>query len=70
MEKVVSLANKFSAVDTPVLILGESGVGKDVLANYIHSISDRKDKGPFVKINCGAIPEHLLESELVFNITE
>ena len=64
MEKVISLAHKFSTVDTPVLILGESGVGKDVLANYIHTISDRKDKGPFVKINCGAIPEHLLESEL------
>ncbi|MBD1378938.1 sigma-54 interaction domain-containing protein [Metabacillus arenae] len=64
MEKIISLAHKFSVVDTPILILGESGVGKDVLANYIHFISDRKDKGPFVKINCGAIPEHLLESEL------
>jgi PAS domain S-box-containing protein len=64
MEKIVSLANKFSVVDTPILILGESGVGKDVLANYIHSVSDRNEKGPFVKINCGAIPEHLLESEL------
>ncbi|MGA5691477.1 sigma-54 interaction domain-containing protein [Cytobacillus pseudoceanisediminis] len=64
MEKVISLANKFSVVDTPVLILGESGVGKDVLANYIHSVSDRNEKGPFVKVNCGSIPEHLLESEL------
>jgi PAS domain S-box-containing protein len=64
MEKVVLLANKFSVVDTPILILGESGVGKDVLANYIHSVSDRNEKGPFVKVNCGAIPEHLLESEL------
>ncbi|QGQ45559.1 sigma-54 interaction domain-containing protein [Metabacillus sediminilitoris] len=64
MEKIVSLANKFAAVDTPILILGESGVGKDVLANYIHSVSDRNKKGPFVKVNCGAIPEHLLESEL------
>ena len=64
MEKIVSLANKFSTVDTPILILGESGVGKDVLANYIHYISDRNTKGPLVKVNCGAIPEHLLESEL------
>ncbi|WP_209121039.1 sigma-54-dependent Fis family transcriptional regulator [Alkalihalobacillus sp. BA299] len=64
MEKIVSLAHKFSLVDTPILILGESGVGKDVLANYIHYISDRSNNGPFVKINCGAIPEHLLESEL------
>ncbi len=64
MEKIVLLANKFSVVDTPILILGESGVGKDVLANYIHSVSDRNEKGPFVKVNCGAIPEHLLESEL------
>ncbi|MBM7587166.1 PAS domain S-box-containing protein [Bacillus pakistanensis] len=64
MEKIVSLAHKFSVVDTPILITGESGVGKDVLANYIHFISDRKGQGPVVKINCGAIPEHLLESEL------
>ncbi|MDP9742758.1 UNVERIFIED_ORG: PAS domain S-box-containing protein [Bacillus sp. B2I3] len=64
MEKIVTLAHKFSAVDTPVLILGESGVGKDVLANYIHFISKRATEGTFVKINCGAIPEHLLESEL------
>ncbi|MFD0824616.1 sigma-54 interaction domain-containing protein [Neobacillus sp. M.A.Huq-85] len=64
MEKIVSLAQKVSAIDTPVLILGESGVGKDVLANYIHFINDRHDKGPFVKVNCGAIPENLLESEL------
>jgi PAS domain S-box-containing protein len=64
MEKIVSLANKFSTVDTPILILGESGVGKDVLANYIHYVSNRNDEGPFVKVNCGAIPEQLLESEL------
>lgn len=64
MEKIISLVQKVSAIDTPVLILGESGVGKDVLANYIHFISDRHDKGPLVKVNCGAIPENLLESEL------
>lgn len=64
MEKIIVLAHKFSKVDTPILILGESGAGKDVLANYIHSIGLRTNKGPFVKINCGAIPEQLLESEL------
>ncbi|MCS0788489.1 sigma 54-interacting transcriptional regulator [Cytobacillus pseudoceanisediminis] len=64
MEKIVILAHKFSKVNTPILILGESGAGKDVLANYIHSIDSQTNKGPFVKINCGAIPEQLLESEL------
>lgn len=62
MEKVVSLAKRFAENNLPILLLGESGVGKDVFANYIHEISRRK--GSFVKINCGAIPEHLLESEL------
>jgi PAS domain S-box-containing protein len=64
MEKIISLANKIASTDTPILILGESGVGKDVLAKYIHYISERHKKGTFVKVNCGAIPEHLLESEL------
>jgi transcriptional regulator with PAS, ATPase and Fis domain len=50
--------------NTPVLLLGESGVGKDVLAHYIHQMSDRSRTGSFVKVNCGAIPENLLESEL------
>lgn len=62
MNQAVSLANRFAENDLPVLLLGESGVGKDVLANYIHESSNRK--GSFIKINCGAIPEHLLESEL------
>jgi transcriptional regulator with PAS, ATPase and Fis domain len=46
-----------------VLILGESGVGKEMVANLIHETSDRKNS-PFIKVNCGAIPENLLESEL------
>lgn len=62
MHRIVSLANRFAANDSPVLLLGESGVGKDVLANYIHMESGRP--GEFIKINCGAIPDHLLESEL------
>jgi len=64
MEQIINLAQKIADVDTPILILGESGVGKDMLAKYIHNASQRKNKGSFIKINCGAIPENLLESEL------
>lgn len=63
MERVISLAQKVANVDSTVLILGETGVGKDVIANYIHRSSERTDK-PFIAINCGAIPKDLLESEL------
>ncbi|MFY0545656.1 sigma 54-interacting transcriptional regulator [Brevibacillus sp. H7] len=63
MRNVVTLASKVAEVDSTVLILGESGVGKEVIASYIHQNSARKDK-PFIKVNCGAIPENLLESEL------
>ncbi|KKK36910.1 transcriptional regulator [Mesobacillus campisalis] len=61
--KVFHLARKVAKVDSGVLILGESGVGKEVIVNYIHQESDRAAK-PLVKVNCGAIPHHLLESEL------
>lgn len=63
MESVVTLAGKVAEVDSTVLIQGESGVGKEVIASYIHRKSDRKEK-PFIKVNCGAIPENLLETEL------
>lgn len=63
MVEVVSLSSRFAKNDSPILLLGESGVGKDVLANYIHKHSEKR-MGPFIKINCGAIPDHLLESEL------
>ncbi len=63
MEKVVELAGLIAPVDTTVLIQGESGVGKEVIARLIHDRSKRKEK-PFVKIDCSAIPETLLESEL------
>ena len=53
----------FAAHDFPVLLLGESGTGKELAANGIHTASCRS-QGPFVVINCGAIPENLLESEL------
>lgn len=57
-EKIIKISN----LDTSVLLLGETGVGKDYIAKFIHSLSNRK--GHFVKVNCGAIPEQLLESEL------
>lgn len=63
MQAVVDLALRLAAVDTTILIQGESGVGKDVLARVIHAEGVRRD-APFVKINCGAIPAELLESEL------
>lgn len=63
MQAVFATIRKVAATDVPVIILGESGSGKELVANAIHNISDRK-KGPFVAINCAAIPETLLESEL------
>jgi len=63
MTRVFELANLIATVDTTVLITGESGVGKEVVARYIHSSSHRNNS-PFIQINCGAIPDNLLESEL------
>jgi len=63
MTPIINTACKVAEVDTTVLLLGESGVGKTLLARYIHDNSPRK-KHPFITISCGAIPENLLESEL------
>jgi PAS domain S-box-containing protein len=63
MRLVLQKALKMARVDSTILLTGESGVGKDLLARFIHQASPRKENG-FVKINCGAIPETLLESEL------
>jgi len=63
MKKVVEQARCVADTDTAVLIQGESGVGKEIIANAIHATSRRKD-GPFVAVNCGAIPLSLIESEL------
>jgi PAS domain S-box-containing protein len=63
MGEVINLARKLSQIDTTVLITGDSGVGKGEIAKFIHKLGDRKEK-PFIKVNCGAIPESLIESEL------
>jgi PAS domain S-box-containing protein len=63
MKEVLRLTLRVAKVDSNVLITGESGVGKEIIAKLIHKESDRRE-GPFIKINCGAIPENLLESEL------
>jgi two-component system response regulator FlrC len=63
MAHVVKLAQQIAGSDASVLITGESGTGKEVLARYVHLKSNRAKK-PFISINCAAIPENLLESEL------
>lgn len=63
MKELLGLASKVASTDATVLILGESGTGKGMVASIIHELSPRKKK-PFLEINCAAIPEGLLESEL------
>src|ERR1700752_2798886 len=63
MAHVVKLAQQIAPSDASVLITGESGTGKEVLARYVHGRSNRS-RAPFISVNCAAIPENLLESEL------
>lgn len=63
MQNVLKLADKIAPSEATVLITGESGTGKEIMSRYMHKKSRRKD-GPFIAVNCAAIPENLLESEL------
>ncbi len=63
MQKILDEALRFAPTDVPILIEGESGVGKELLASFIHLASQRKNS-PYLKMNCAAIPDSLLESEL------
>lgn len=63
MHDILEVAAQTAGSDATILILGESGVGKDMVARFIHNTSNRKE-GPFIRVNCSAIPETLIESEL------
>jgi transcriptional regulator with GAF, ATPase, and Fis domain len=63
LSMVMKLVEQVAPLDSPVLLLGETGTGKELIANAIHSSSPRRN-GPFIKVNCGAIPDTLLDSEL------
>ncbi len=63
LKGVMEMVHQVAPLQSPVLLLGETGVGKEVIANVIHHSSQRKN-GPFIKVNCGAIPESLIDSEL------
>src|SRR5699024_2241666 len=63
MEKTVKKARKFAQVDSTILIIGETGTGKELFAQSIHNDSKRSQY-PFIAINCASLPENLLESEL------
>jgi len=68
MLNLLLMAKRLARVDTTIIIYGETGTGKELIAKYIYNNSNRSNK-PFVKINCGAIPENLIESEF-FGYTE
>jgi len=63
MKKIIELIEHISNMDTTVILLGETGVGKSLIAKTIHQMSKRRNN-PFIHINCGAMPENLIESEL------
>jgi transcriptional regulator with GAF, ATPase, and Fis domain len=63
LKRVMEMVRQVAPIDSPVMLMGETGAGKEVIANAIHYLSSRKD-GPFIKVNCGAIPDNLVDSEL------
>ncbi len=64
LKEIMEMVREVAPLDSPVLLQGETGVGKEIIANAIHSLSRRKN-GPFIQVNCGAIPETLIDSELL-----
>lgn len=63
LKRVMDLVNHVAPLSSPVMLLGETGTGKELIANAIHNLSPRKE-GPLIKVNCGAIPDSLMDSEL------
>ncbi|MBT3260236.1 MAG: sigma-54-dependent Fis family transcriptional regulator, partial [Deltaproteobacteria bacterium] len=63
LKGVMDLVSEVAPLDSPVLLAGETGVGKELIAGAIHTLSKR-NKGPYIRVNCGAIPDSLIESEL------
>ena len=63
LKEIMEMVREVAPLDSPVLLQGETGVGKEIIANAIHSLSRRKE-GPFIQVNCGAIPDTLIDSEL------
>lgn len=63
LSEVMAMVKQVAPLQSTVLLLGETGVGKEVIANALHRLSSRRE-GPFIKVNCGAIPETLIDSEL------
>jgi len=64
LEAALKIARKIAATDLPVLLTGETGTGKELVAHAIHTVSDRRS-GPFVSVNCASIPQELITSELL-----
>jgi transcriptional regulator with GAF, ATPase, and Fis domain len=63
LKQIMDMVRQVAPLSSPILLLGETGTGKELIASAIHNLSPRKD-GPFIKVNCGAIPETLVDSEL------
>ncbi len=63
LKPVIDQVRQVAPLNSPVLLLGETGTGKEVIANLIHNLSNRRN-GPFIQVNCGAIPDTLIDSEL------
>jgi transcriptional regulator with GAF, ATPase, and Fis domain len=63
LKNVMEMIRQVAPLDSPVLLLGETGTGKELIASAIHNASSRRE-GPFIKVNCGAIPHTLMDSEL------